>query len=125
MAHEKTASWIEDSIKASADLSTYQYHAINIASAAVALAGTGNAMGILQNKPISGEPADICFFGICMMLVDGSGAAIAEGDALGSDASGHGVKQATDNGVMVAIALEASTAAGDIITVLAVGPRRY
>lgn len=126
MAMQNEASWVEDSFVAEADLRLYQYHGVKFGTAdnQINLAGAGEAVGILQNKPNIREAALVVFFGIAKGLLDGTGA-IAKGDSLTTDASGHFIKTAGDNQNMCALAMEACTASGDIATVLAVGPRRY
>ena len=70
----------------------------------------------------SGRYVSIFIDGIGKLKVDGSGTSIAAGDPLKPDNSGRGVKAGTDKDVYGAIALEPSTAANDIITVMIVPP---
>ena len=55
--------------------------------------------------------------GICFLVVDGNAGAIAVGSYLKSDASGQGVATTTDTEEVGAVALEASTTAGEVILV--------
>lgn len=105
---------------AAADLSAKQFYAVKISGANVALcaAVTDIAVGILRNKPIAGEAASVRQLGITEAITDGSGTAIAAGDALGPNASGKLVKVTTADRPVVARALEASTTDGAIINVL-------
>ena len=77
-------------------------------------------VGILQNKPKAAEAAQIRHLGRSKAVVDGT-AAIAVGDNLGTDAAGKLVKKTANNDWVIARALQASTAAGDIIDVLLTG----
>ena len=91
----------------------------------VALCGAAGAMlGISQNEPGDNEPVAIIAAGSSFLTVDGSGTAIAVNDHLKSDASGRGVKVASDGELYGAIALEASAAANNVIRVIAV-PAAY
>lgn len=110
------------SFPASADYSTaatYQYHFMKLdTSGNLVITGAGDKMvGILQDTPASGVAGEVGYAGISRLVVDGNAAAIACGDYLKSDASGQGVKTTTNGDEVGAIALQASTAAGDIIAV--------
>jgi hypothetical protein len=59
------------SLKAGADLSALQYHAIALDDGARAVNGA-EAGGILQNKPKSGEGATLAFSGISKFRAGGS-----------------------------------------------------
>jgi len=108
------------SLIASADLSSYQYHAVKIdTSGYVALCGDGElAVGILQDAPDTA--GDICqvapLNGRKLKAVVGTGG-ITAGDDLGVDASGHLVAAATGDQV-VGVALE-TAAAGAIAQFIA------
>jgi|GEM_PF-1446077 len=105
------------------DLSSYQYCFVTQESdEQVALAGTTTKItGILQDDPdAENEAASVAIGGISKLVVDGNAGAIACGDKLAADAAGKGVKTTTDLDDYGAIALAASTAAGDIIPVIVV-----
>lgn len=112
---------LKKTFKAAGDLSTKQYTAVKLSAAeTVTTCGAGEAgVGILTNKPAAaGRPASVWVgVGYAKLKVDGSGTAISAGDYLKSDANGLGVKTTTDNEVIIARALEASSASGDIIEV--------
>lgn len=95
-----------------------QFLAVKLGSTArtVTLASSAidNIYGILQNKPKTGEAAEVCIFGVCK-AVSGS-TVIASGAALQADTSGRLVTQSASN-PKVAVALEAATAVDQIITV--------
>lgn len=102
---------------AAADLSSGQFLAVKVtASRAVNLANTGGeaVVGILQNQPTSGQAADVGFIGVSKLV---AGAAFAAGVELMTDTSARGIT-ATSTNHRFAIALEAATAAGQIVTVL-------
>lgn len=112
------------SFTAGADLSAKRYTAVKADTTAwqVVAAGAGDAgLGILQNEPTSGKAAEVDMVGATRWKVDGNAAAIAPGDFLKSDTNGKGVKTTTDNDQVMARALEASSADGDIITVILLG----
>lgn len=114
------------SFVAAADLSSAQYKFVVISGAGqVNVAGAGaRAIGVLQNKPTAGLAAEIITEGESLLVVDGT-TAIAAGDMLKSDASGRGVKTTTATDIVCAMALEASSAANDIIRVRVFSPRPY
>lgn len=72
MAEATDGFGFNDAVAAGADLRTHQYKVVNIAGTIAATADT--AYGILQNKPNSGEPAQLKVFGRARAL---AGAAIA------------------------------------------------
>ena len=113
-------------VVAGADLSAKQFHVVKVASTAgqVVLNGTsvfvGNFVGVLMNKPASGEEAEVAIDGICKIIVATS--TIVAGDGIGCNSTSKGTDAGTtDNGPRVAKALEASAAANDIITVMLYG----
>lgn len=68
---------------ASADLSAKQFYAVKITGARVVglpTATTDLVYGILQNKPKSGDAADVAIFGICKAL---AGASLTAGSLVG------------------------------------------
>jgi len=104
------------SLIASADLSTHQYKFVDVnASGQAALAGAGTrCCGVLQNKPTSGNVAEINHDGISKVV---AGAAVTAGNEVMSDASGRAVTAtATNQGL--GIALQSAGAAGVLIPVL-------
>lgn len=128
MSTEHLTQAIGESYKAEADYRLMQYHAVKpgAAEGGVLLAGAGEGFGILANKPNLGEAARVVHVGIAKAYVDGTaGGGIGLGGALKADASGHLIITTTDNDKIVALALAASTAAGDIINVLVLPGLRY
>jgi len=102
---------------AGADLSAKQYYAVKVnSSGQVVLAGAGeNAIGVLQNKPASGQAAQIMVLGESKAVY---GASVTAGQNLAADASGKLVPAAGEAAVL-AVALE-SGSADEIHTVLLV-----
>ncbi len=109
---------LDTSFKASGDLSSYQYHAMTLSAANTAgLCGAnGVAVGILQNKPdAAGEPAVVRVIGESKMV---AGEAIDIGTMITSKSDGHGEEADANAEFCYAMALEAATLDGDIISVM-------
>ena len=104
------------SLEASGDLSASQFRALvadSVGQAAVAGAGVA-IVGVLQNDPSAVDrAAGIMNTGITKMV---SGAAVAAGAGVETDAVGRAITLAA--GVRIGTALEASAALGEIIAVL-------
>lgn len=101
---------------AAADLSTKQFYAVAITgSRAVNLASTGgeNVYGILQNKPSTGEAADIGIMGVSKAV---AGAVVTAGNFLMTDTAGRLVP-ATGTSARVAQAIESAAATSTVFTV--------
>ena len=105
MAREvrEKAVW-DESFPAGADLTGDQYKIVKLnASGQVVLAGAGElAVGVLQNKPDSGEAAQVRIFGLTRMLTKGSNA--EPGDLVRSDAGGFGVNTGSAGDVNIGTA---------------------
>lgn len=112
---------------AARDLSSYQYHAVymdsNGAIDYVDTSSSGIALGILQNKPdAAGAEAEVATEGTSLMYVDGDSSNITGGATLlGSNSNYHGVAVSADTNQFFALALEDSTADGDLIEVKLLG----
>ncbi|MFA5387200.1 MAG: hypothetical protein WC322_02280 [Candidatus Paceibacterota bacterium] len=116
--------------EAARDLSDYQYHAMKIDTSNqidyVDTSSAGAGIGILQNKPeAEGQEAEVRVLGTSLMYVDGNSINIGVEDMLGSNSNYHGVKVDADKDQYFAIALEASSADGDLIEVLLLGGPHY
>lgn len=115
----------------STGLASSQFKIIKLASTAgqAVLNATsvfaGSVVGVLQNAPAGGEPVEMAIGGIAKLKVATS--TIAIGDWIGCNTSSLGTDAGTtDNGAVLARALEASSAANDVITVLLIpGGVRY
>lgn len=114
-------------LDSAADLSAVQFKFVIGAAASgssqlarVAISGlNGRAIGILQNKPAAANlGAVVRVSGRSKLMVDGSGTNITVGVPLKSSAGALGIVAGTDKDKVCAIALEASTAANDIIDAL-------
>lgn len=117
MAYEQHVGKITG-MKAAADLSAKQYFLVkasvtNAGEVALVAATTDEVLGVLQNKPVAGEEAEIVAIGQTKVSAD---AAVALGAVL--QATANGQVDDTGTGQRVGLALEAATAAGgtDLIT---------
>lgn len=100
-----------------------QFLAVLISAArTVAIDTTGAQLcyGILQNKPTQGQVADVGIVGVSKAV---AGAAFSAGALLMTDSSSRLVTRTSTNPV-VAVAIEAATAANQIVTVALV-PAAY
>jgi hypothetical protein len=111
--------------EAAANLSALQYTLVKPAAGVAtgpqcrfAACGLGDRGFILQNKPIQFTGAVVRIHGFSQLFVDGAAGAIAPGDMLKSNAAGLGIKTVAAGDYYSAIAMESSTAAGDLIEVL-------
>lgn len=116
---EGCTSW-----KTASDLSSCQYHAVKMSAADTVAIGDANGdlgVGILQNKPTSGQAALVFTQsgGICKVY---AGAAITFGAGLTPDSNGHMIATTTDTDVCFGYAKQSAGAAGDVIEMLFVGP---
>lgn len=107
-------------LKAAADLSAKQYHLVKLASATtvnVCSAITDIPIGVLQNKPESGEVAEITFIGVTKIVADGT---IAAGNNLGTSADGQAdaIAAGTDTTVRLVGTAIGAASAGETFTAL-------
>lgn len=81
----------DESFEASADLTDAQYRIVKLHTVVgqIALAGAGEGIGVLQNKPNIGEAAQVRIFGLSRVKTKGSNG--EPGQRLASDATGFGV----------------------------------
>lgn len=113
-------------LTASADLRTHQYKFAKVSgagTATVAAASTDAVVGVIQNKPNTGEEVELTVLGVTKVV---AGAAVAAGAEVMSDASGRAITAAAAAGAnrVLGYALDAASAAGEIITVLTLGVTR-
>ncbi|HEV8642067.1 MAG TPA: capsid cement protein [Methylomirabilota bacterium] len=110
---------------AAADLSASQYTLVRLSAARacnVASLATDSALvGVLQNKPKSGENATVGYLGKTKVV---AGAAITVGAILSTDSSGHAIT-VVSGAVAFGRALEAAGAADQIITAIMYAPTRW
>lgn len=117
----------DDSFEAAADLRTKQFYLVKLDAnrkVVLASAATDNIIGVLQNKPNTGQSAKVRLIGISK-VVAGAAFTLATNTWLTSDANGKAVAAApaagTNNGV-VGQPYESATAADDIVTALVNAP---
>lgn len=88
MAYEASQP-LKLSLNAGADLSTKQYYFVKLdgsGNAVVCSGATDNPIGILQNKPTSGQPAEIVVVGVSKVSSD---AGLAIGAQIGTSSDGQ------------------------------------
>lgn len=111
----------------STGLASSQFTVVKLASTAgrVVAAGVLNTttaltlgpIGVLMNAPAGNEEAEVAYSGIVKLKVSTS--TIIVGDHIGINSTSLGNEAArTDNTAFIGVALQASAAANDIITVL-------
>jgi hypothetical protein len=101
---------------ASADLSAQQFRFVKSSGAGtvtVCAAATDLPIGVLQNKPVAGQAANVMITGVSKVV---AGAAVAAGVEVGPDATGRAIAAVTGTRSK-GISREAATAAGQIIAV--------
>ena len=89
-------------------------------------------IGVCQNKPASGEAADVVIQGECLAQISNDAGEISAGDHLIGDIADSGATTVAlltkttgaDDEVVVAVALEGSNVDLDIIRVLITGPNK-
>lgn len=81
----------DESFEANVDMSGDQYKIVKLHTVAgqVVLAGAGEGIGVLQNKPEAGQSAQVRLFGLSRIITKGSAA--EPGNRYTSDADGFGV----------------------------------
>lgn len=107
----------EKTLKAGEDLSSKQFYIVQLDASGDVEVGEGATdllVGVLQNKPESGQAATYRFGGTTKVVAS---AAIAIGAWVTSTAAGKAVTTTTDGDVVVGRALEAAAADGDIIEI--------
>ena len=114
MATSQLEQYNTISVLAGEDLSAAQFRFVKLSSGAVVKAGAGDpVLGVLLNKPASGEIASVQIGGVATVAVD---AAVTVDDKLMSSADGQATtKTGTNNSAGVAMAT--ATTAGEVIAV--------
>jgi len=107
-------------VVATATFAAKQYYIVKASSTAgeVKVADTkasDHILGIIQNDAIAAQEAEVACVGVCKAAAETS---VAYGDALTTSSTGRVKATTVDGDQIVGIALEASSAAGDIISVL-------
>lgn len=95
-------------LKAEADYSAKQYLVVKFGAAAggclLATADTDLLVGVIQNKPASGEGADIPLDGTGLVIAGGT---VSAGDYLTADSASKGVATTTEDKQVFGICLAA------------------
>jgi hypothetical protein len=107
----------ERTFTAGEDMDTKQYFIVQLDASGNAELGesaTDLLIGVLQNKPKSGEAALVRFGGTSKVI---AGGAVAIGDWVTTDSAGETVATTTDGNITIGRALEAADD-GDIFEVL-------
>lgn len=114
MSYEEKLQCI--SLTADGDQSSNQYKFLKGDTTGVALQDSAGAacIGVLQNKPTDGKIAEVGISGVSKVI---AGGAVSLWDNIQSDATGRAATAASGD-YSQGIALEAATAAGQIIAVL-------
>lgn len=104
---------------AGADLSTHQYKFVKFDSGNVILcaAATDVPLGVLQNKPTSGQAATVRVLGVTKVV---SGGVIAQGAPLGTDANGLADDKAVTDTTNYVVGIGLATAAASDVTKAAI-----
>lgn len=112
------------------DLSAKQYHYVELSATSGMVDVPDNAadvpIGVLQNKPLANEAAEVTTLAgaIVKVVSDGSVTAIAIGDTVGTNSVGKAVKKSLSGEWYNGIALDASNVDGKIIRILLTGPQQ-
>lgn len=108
-------------VKSGSDLSTKQYFIVEQTAAGecdVANAVGDKPLGILQNKPKSGEQAIVRMLGVSKLKAAAAG--LAADTAWGTDAAGRGIAKTADKDYVGGRVLEAAGATVDLIATVTV-----
>jgi hypothetical protein len=114
------AVW-DESFVANADMSSDQYKVVKLHTVAgqIILAGAGEGIGVLQNKPEAGQRAQIRLFGLSRIVTKGSNS--EAGDRYTSDADGFGVTGGGANSLTLGFATRRDTIEEEVSTILLTG----
>jgi hypothetical protein len=104
-------------LPAAADLSSSQHRLLQVDTNGKAALATATSMvvGILQNKPASGQAASLAYSGVSKVL---AGAAFAAGARITSDANGAAIAATTAGDSVIGVALQAAAASGDKVALI-------
>ena len=120
MATQQLEAYNTISIPAGADLSSAQFKFVKISSGAVVLCGAGeNAIGVLTNKPASGEVAAVQIGGIAKVQADA--ALSTTGAKVMSSADGQAAAATSTNHVL-GMTVTTAAAAAELVEVLLAPP---
>ena len=108
-------------LEASTDLSAAQFHWVGVdadgkAELAILSTGTGDVLGILQNKPIEGQASSIMIDGVSKISAVGS--TLAAGDLVGNSTAGQANVVAAGDMIRGQVLFGSSGGTGRILTVV-------
>lgn len=113
-------------LQAAADLRNNQYQVMRISGVQLCNVASDatktSAIGVLQNKPNTGQFADIGIIGKAKVM---AGAAITAGDNISYNGSGRAITVVSGNNMVIGKALETSTADGQLISVWLSTPTQW
>lgn len=114
----KSQYGLEMSFVAENDLTSNQYYFVELGGSAnevdVCDGATDKPLGVLQNKPDSGEAANVRVEGSTKVVASGS---ISKGAYVGTDGNGKATAKSSDQDIVRGIALNAASSDGDIIEI--------
>ena len=123
---QNTPAVIYSGLTASATLAAKQYSLVKAASTAgeviVAAAATDDILGVFQNDAGADEPVSIGIGGVLKVAAEAS---VNIGDWVTSSTTGRAKTTTTDGDVVLGHAIDASSAAGDIVRVVSGLSRFY
>ena len=111
----------DESFEANVDMTDDQYKIVKLhtVQGQVVLAGAGEGIGVLQNKPEAGQSAQVRIFGLSRLKVKGSGG--ESGDKVLSDADGFGVNTGGAGSLNIGFLTRNDTIEEEVTTVLLIG----
>lgn len=125
MAAGSAAEYFTYSVLAGASQTANQYKFVKPASTAgeiiVGTSATSACLGVLMNDPADGEVAEVAVIGTVRVLAEAS---VSAGDLVACSTTGRAKTSTTSNNKIMGKALEASSSAGDLITI-ALAPSNY
>lgn len=97
-------------------LTTKQYYFVKLSAdntVVLCSGATDVPIGVLQNKPASGQTARVRMLGISRVVSSGN---IGFGVAIGTDANGKAVAKTTNKDIAPGIVLQGATQDGEVLT---------
>lgn len=115
----------DESFEANVDMTGDQYKIVKLHTiqGQVVLAGAGEGIGVLQNKPEAGQSAQVRLLGLSRVIMKGSNG--EAGDFFGSDADGFAVGVSGANALAIGKATRSDTIEEEVSTILMTGPVRF
>lgn len=112
---------VDLSFATAADLSTHQYKIVELtAENTVNLVNSAadKPLGVLQNKPKSGEQAIVRMLGVSKVKVNAAG--LTAGDNVGTDAVGRAIAKTADKDYVIGRCLTTAAATADLLATVTV-----